>query len=235
MPDSPSALRVSLRAARANLGPGLALQAFAGALVAAYFLDEKTRAALDALAGFRERVGLPFALVSTACFGGLLPALMLRLMPAPPQGRHDSRQVAALTLFWAYKGWEVSFFYGLLALFVGEGRDFGTIATKTFIDQCVYSPFFTVPCAWFFYFWVENRFALAPVLTEFRRPGWFGRLVPLQVAGWGVWVPAVAIIFQLPTSLQLPLQNLVCCFYTLLVAFLTRPTGAGQPAPDHIP
>jgi hypothetical protein len=41
-----------------------------------------------------------------------------------------------------------------------------------------------------------------------------------------VWVPAVAIIFQLPTSLQLPLQNLVCCFYTLMVTFLTRPAAA---------
>ncbi len=223
MSDSPSSFHVAFRAARANLVPGLVLQAFAGALVAAYFWHEPTRASLDALAGFRERVGLPFALVSTALFGGLLPALVLRLTPTTSGRRHDGRQVAALTLFWAYKGWEVSFFYSLLALFVGEDRDFATIATKTFIDQCVYSPFFTVPCAWFFYSWVETRFAIAPVLQEFRRPGWFGRLVPLQVAGWGVWVPAVAIIFQLPTSLQLPLQNLVCCFYTLMVAFLTRP------------
>jgi hypothetical protein len=228
MSDTPSPLRISLRAARANLAPGLALQTFAGALVAAYFWHEPTRAALDALAVFRERVGLPFALVSTALFGGLLPALVIRSAIATQGPRHDWRQISAQTLFWAYKGWEVSFFYGLLARFVGEGRDFATIATKTFIDQCVYSPFFTVPCAWFFYRWVENRFVFAPVLAEFRRPGWYGRLMPLLVAGWGVWVPAVAIIFQLPTSLQLPLQNLVCCFYTLLVLFLTRPA---EPTP----
>jgi hypothetical protein len=222
MSDSPSSLRVSLRAARANLAPGLALQAFAGTLVAAYFLHAPARAALATLAAYRERVGLPFALMSTALFGGLLPALVLRLMPASPGQRQNGWQVAALTLFWAYKGWEVSFFYGVLAHFVGESRDFATIATKTFIDQCVYSPFFTVPCAWCFYRWVENHFAFAPVLAELRRPGWFSGLLPLQIAGWGVWVPAVAIIFQLPTSLQLPLQNLVCCFYTLLVACLTR-------------
>lgn len=226
MSDQTSPLRISLRAARANLAPGLALQAFAGALVAAYFLHDPTRAALDALAVFRERVGLPFALVSTAFFGGLLPALVMRFATATRGRRDDWRQVSAQTLFWAYKGWEVSFFYAVLARFVGEGRDFGTIATKTFIDQCVYSPFFTVPCAWFFYTWVEKRFSFAAVLREFRRPGWYGRLMPLLVAGWGVWVPAVAIIFQLPTSLQLPLQNLVCCFYTLMVAFLTRPPAA---------
>lgn len=230
MSATTSPLRQSLRAARANLVPGLVLQAFAGGLVAAYFWHAPTRGLLDALAGFRERVGLPFALVSTALFGGLLPALVMRFASATRSRRPDGRQIAAQTLYWAYKGWEVSFFYGLLARFVGEGRDFTTIATKTFIDQCVYSPFFTVPCAWFFYSWMGNRFIFAPVLAEFRRPGWFARLLPLQVAGWGVWVPAVAIIYQLPTSLQLPLQNLVCCFYTLLVLFLTRPAEP-TPAP----
>jgi hypothetical protein len=35
-------------------------------------------------------------------------------------------------------------------------------------------------------------------------------------------VPAVAIIYLLPTPLQLPLQNIVLCFYTLVVAHQVR-------------
>jgi hypothetical protein len=34
-------------------------------------------------------------------------------------------------------------------------------------------------------------------------------------------MPAVLLIYTMPTPLQLPLQNLVLCFYTLLVAHLT--------------
>ena len=53
MPDSP--LRQSLRAARANLGPGLVLQAFATALVTAYYLHAPSRAALEKLAAFQPK------------------------------------------------------------------------------------------------------------------------------------------------------------------------------------
>jgi hypothetical protein len=42
-----------------------------------------------------------------------------------------------------------------------------------------------------------------------------------MVANMGVWLPAVIIIYALPTPLQLPLQNIVLCFYTLIVAYQT--------------
>jgi hypothetical protein len=43
-----------------------------------------------------------------------------------------------------------------------------------------------------------------------------------MIANFAVWVPAVAIIYALPTALQLPLQNLVLLFFTLLLAHLNR-------------
>ena len=39
---------------------------------------------------------------------------------------------------------------------------------------------------------------------------------------WGVWVPAVTIIYSLPASLQIPLFNVVLCFYALLFSTLNR-------------
>lgn len=198
------------------------LQLFAGALVAAYFLHAPSRAALESLAAFRGEVGLPFALVSTAIFGALIPFGVLALRPAT-RGRYNLPQMAALTAFWAYKGFEVSVFYALQARWFGEGKGFGTIALKTFVDQFVYCPLLAAPCTWLVYAWVEHGFSGSHVRTEFRRSGWYSRCVlPLLVATWGVWVPAVAIIYLLPTALQLPLQNVVLCFFTLLVIFLTQ-------------
>ncbi len=198
------------------------LQAFAAALVAGYYLHAPSRAALEGLAEFRGEVGLPFALVSTAIFGAVIPFLVLGLRRAT-RHRYDLRQMGVLTLFWAYKGLEVAVFYALQARWFGEGTDFTTIALKTFVDQFVYCPLLAAPCTWLVYAWVEHGFSGAHLREEWRRPGWYARCVlPLLVATWGVWVPAVAIIYLLPTALQLPLQNVVLCFFTLLVIFLTR-------------
>lgn len=220
-------LRASLLAARANLAPGLVLQAFALALAGGYYLHAPSRAALERLASFRAEIGLPFALVSTALFGALIPFAVLRLSKAT-RHRYTPAQMTALVAFWAYKGIEVSLFYTLQARVFGEDTSFSTIVLKTFVDQFVYCPLIAVPCTWFIYTWVELGFRGAPLLAEWRRKGWFVRcILPLLLATWGIWVPAVAIIYLLPTALQLLLQNVVLCFFTLLVIFLTRrPQGA---------
>lgn len=218
--DSP--LRQSLRAARANLGPGVVLQCFAAALVGAYYLHAPSRAAFERLAALRTEVGVFFDLVSTGTFGALIPFAVLRVME-PGKRRYGFAQMSALGGFWAYKGFEVSLFYSWQARWFGEGKDFATIAIKTFNDQFVYCSLFAVPCTWLIYTWVEHDFATAHLAAEWRKPGWYARCVlPLLVATWGVWVPAVAIIYLLPTALQLPLQNVVLCFFTLLVIFMTR-------------
>lgn len=235
-----SPLRQSLRAARANLGPGLALQAFATALVAAYYLHAPSRTALERLAAFRTEVGLPFALVSTALFGAVIPFVVLRLSVAGRR-RYGLAQMLVLTAFWAYKGLEVSVFYALQAQWFGEGKDVATIILKTLNDQFVYCPLLAVPATWFVYAWVEHGFSGEHLAAEWRRPGWYGRCaMPLLVATWAVWVPAVAIIYLLPTALQLPLQNVVLCFFTLLVIFMTQrrapaPTPPNSAAPNPKP
>lgn len=219
-----SPLRASLLAARANLAPGLVLQAFAGALVAAYYLHAPSHAALERLAEFRDEVGPLFAIVSTALFGAVIPLGVLQLRRAT-RGRYDAAQMAVLIAFWAYKGLEVSIFYALQARWFGEGTNFATIAPKTFVDQFVYGPLFAVPATWVVYDWVEHRFDRNRIAGQLRRTGWYARhCLPLLVASWGVWMPAVIIIYLLPTALQLPLQNAVLCFFTLLVMFMSKRT-----------
>jgi hypothetical protein len=39
---------------------------------------------------------------------------------------------------------------------------------------------------------------------------------------WAVWIPAVAIIYCLPPPLQIPLFNLVLCFWVLVLSFISR-------------
>ncbi|MDE3084127.1 MAG: hypothetical protein KGJ37_02765 [Verrucomicrobiota bacterium] len=211
-----------LRAARAHLAPGLALQACALALVLAYYFHAPTHAAFDALAAFRVRTGWSYGIVATGFFGGLLPFIYLKLHPAS-RGRYVWSQGALLMAFWAYKGFEVDLWYRLLNAVIGPSHDVATIAIKTCLDQFVYCPLFAVPVTTLVYAWCEARFDTAAVWADARTRGWYGRRVlPMLIGNLGVWVPTVCIIYALPLPLQLPLFNLVLCFFTLMLAHMSQ-------------
>lgn len=217
-----------LRGARATIGPGLVLQISALVLVIAYYRHAPTHAAVNALAALHERTGLRFGVVSTGFFGGLLPFLYLRQRRAT-RNRFTWAGGLALTAFWAYKGIEVDLWYRLLAHVVGTGATAGTIVTKMFLDQFVYCPVFAVPVTVIVYDAIEARFDLRRVIADIRAGDWYRRRVlPVLISNLGVWVPAVCIVYALPTPLQLPLQNLVLCFFTILLAHV-MPTATRGP------
>jgi hypothetical protein len=220
--------RAGWRGARRLLWPGLALQAMALTLVMAYYRHAPTREALEAVTAFRARTGFFFGMVSTGLVGGLVPLLYFRSRPATRQ-RYSARDGAGLVAFWAYKGLEIELFYRLLAHTVGERPDATTIAIKTAIDQFIYCPFFAVPTTVLAYAWIGAHYDARRVLADLRAGSWYRRRVlPVLISNLGVWVPAVCIIYAMPTPLQLPLQNLVLCFFTLLLAHVTETTQQAQ-------
>ncbi len=218
-----------LHGARANLVPGLVLQAAALALVLGYFAVPAVHDGLARLAAFRQSAGFGFAIVSTGLCGGVLPFLYLRYGSNNPRAERDHplNQGVVLTLFWAYKGFEIDCFYRLEALLFGSGHGFATIAAKLVFDQFVYCPLFAVPVTAAIYQAADPRGGWAVAFTDLRAPRWYGRRVlPVLIANIGVWGPAVILIYTLPTPLQLPLQNLILCFFTLIVAHQTRTSPA---------
>jgi hypothetical protein len=225
------AWHAGIRGARANLLPGIVLQLTALGIVLAYYHHGPTRAAFEQLTALRADTGLLFGVVSTGFFGGLLPVLYLCALPAS-RHQYGWRQGLILTAFWGYKGLEVEVWYRLLALVVGSGHDLSTIALKTLLDQALYCPVLAIPLTAVVYQWCAAGGSLRKVAADLRTPGWYGRSVlPTLLANAGVWIPAVAIIYALPTPLQLPLQNLVLMFFTLLLAHLNaqevRPGSEG--------
>lgn len=212
--------RIGLRSARANLLPGLVLQVVALALVLAYYNHAPTRGWLDRLAEFRRETGYTYSFFATAIFGGVLPCLYLKLRSAT-RHRYDARQNTFLIFFWACRGLEVDIWYRILARVVGEGTDVATIATKLTLDQFVYCPIWAVPLTAVAYAWCETRFDTKAVVADLRAPRWYlRRSIPVLISNYGVWVPVVCIIYSLPTPLQIPLFNLVLCFFTLLLAHI---------------
>jgi hypothetical protein len=211
-----------LRGARANLVPGLILQFFALTLVLAYYFHPPTRVWCEKLAAFRTEQGFIYSFVATSFFGGLLPCLYLKLNRAT-RDRYNFKQNLLLLAFWAYKGVEVDLWYRLLVRFVGAGTDLRTVLIKMSLDQFVICPLFFVPVTVIVYTWCESRFDTAALIADWRAPGWYGRRVPpMLISNLGVWTPTVCIIYSLPSTLQIPLFNLVLCFFTLLLAHLAK-------------
>jgi len=213
--------RSGLQGLKAHFRAGLALQAAALALVLAYYHSAAARDALDRLMDFKLRTGFAFGIASTGLCGGLLPYAYLHYEGLKRTGRprYGWRQGLGLTAFWAYKGFEVDLFYRVLARTIGPGHDVRTVLAKAFTDQFVYCPCFAVPVTVALYQWVDAHGRAGEVAADLRAPRWYARRVlPILISNAGVWIPAVAIIYSLPTPLQLPLQNIVLCFFTLLVA-----------------
>jgi hypothetical protein len=217
---------LGLRGARANLVPGLVLQAVALVIGLLYYFNEPVRHAMEQLSAFRSRTGFLYSCVSTAFFGGLLPCIYMALQPST-RGRYDGRQVLGLTLVWAYKGVEVDLWYRFLAHTVGTQVDAQSVVTKMILDQFVYCPIWAVPTVTLAYLWIESGYDTAATLRDLRAPRWYLRhALPNLISNIGVWVPTVCVIYSLPTTLQIPLFNLVLCFYTLLLAHMMRKTSA---------
>lgn len=227
--------RSGLRGARANLLPGIVLQLAALALVLGYYHDPRLHAALARLEDFRRSAGFAFGIVSTGVAGGILPFVYLHFGSRDRAGhpRFSWIQGLGLTVFWAYKGFEVDLWYRLQAHVFGSGHGAGTIALKVVMDQFGYCPLFAVPVTAAVYQAIDSRRGAPGLRADLRQPGWYRRrALPVLISNLGVWLPTVAILYALPTPLQLPLQNIVLCFYTLIVAHQTRgelaPAGGPQ-------
>jgi hypothetical protein len=229
--------RSGLQGARAHFWPGVALQAVALALVVGYYHLALARAAFTRLMELKLEVGSGFGVITTGLFAGLLPFLYLHSAKYRGGRAHYTwGQGLGLTAFWAYKGIEIDLFYRLLARWVGAGHGVATIAEKALIDQFFYCPVFAVPVTVLVYQWVENHFDFQVLLADMRAPQWYRRRVlPVMISNLGVWIPAVAIIYALPTPLELPLQNLVLCFFTLMIAHQTRAQAAERAEALDVP
>ncbi len=217
--------RASLRAARANVVPGVILWSIGLALVLAYYFHPPTHAVLERITGLRDRLGFGFPVIGTVLCGGILPILYLRRDPAV-RDDYRLRNCVFLVLFWAYKGVEIELWYRFLAFLVGHGNDLRTVLIKSFLDQVVYCPLYAVPMTVVGLSFNHAGLRLAPLVADFRAGGWYRRhILPTLIANAAIWVPVVFLVYSLPLSLQTLLFDLVLCFYILMVAHITRRQG----------
>lgn len=218
-PEAP--WRAGLHSARALLWPGLALQTAAVALVLAYYFLPATQGVFARIAAWQTAGGLAFSALSTAICGGLVPFLFLHWHPET-RTNHPWRHLWFFIVFWSWKGAEVDLWYRLLSHLYGTGHDVRTIALKVVTDQFVYNTVYTSPIGSLCFAWKDAGYRWAPVAADLRAGKWYyRRILPVLCAVWTLWIPVVCCVYALPVPLQMPLFDVVLCFWAMLYAHIT--------------
>jgi len=214
--------RAGLHSIRALLVPGLVLQAVALAVVLGYYFVPATAGFFAQLGRWQAEGGYAFSAVTTGFCGGLLPFLFLRLHP-DTRHAHPGPHLIFFVLFWAWKGAEVDLWYRTLAWFYGDDHAAGTIARKVLSDQFGFNPLYASPVGNLCFAWKDAGFRWGPVADDLRAGRWYvRRVLPVLLAVWFLWIPVTACVYSLPAPLQMPLFNVVLCFWSMLFAHITN-------------
>jgi hypothetical protein len=209
-------------ALKQNLLPGLVLQCFALAIVLIYFFVPASQPVYAWFGVLKHEYGFLYAFVATAFFGGLVPFLYLWLSGRIEPSRSAFALLLFYVIFWGLKGMEVDFFYQLQGSWFGYENTINTIATKVVVDQFLYSALWAAPMITITYLWMENGFSFRACKSAMTKSFFLVKIPTVVFSNWLVWVPAVSIVYSMPQDLQIPLFNLVLCFWVLILAVLNK-------------
>jgi hypothetical protein len=125
-------------------------------------------------------------------------------------------------ILWGLKGMEVDLLYRCQVMMFGEGKDFVTLLSKTLFDQFIYVPIWGLTSCAIAMTWRQCGFNFGKTLRALSDKRWWtDSLMVMLVPNWLIWIVAVVAIYCLPLALQVPVQNLVLCFWCILLIFLS--------------
>jgi hypothetical protein len=211
-----------LAALKKNLLPGLVLQLFAASILIIYFFVPASKPVFSWFGLLKQQYGFAYSFIATAIFGGLIPFLYLWLSNSLNPKRSILGLLVFYIIFWGLKGMEVDFFYRLQADWFGMDNEVKTIATKMAVDQFLYSALWAAPGITIVYLWMESNWSITECKRAMDRKFFCVKIPTVILSNWLVWIPAVCVVYAMPGELQIPLFNLVLCFWVLLLAVLNK-------------
>lgn len=210
-----------LAAARKNAGPGLLLQGFALVLVVLYYFNPSVHQLLMRIPEIKQRMGIFFPILGTAFFGGVIPFVFMAIRKDIARAQYVPH-LLFLTGFWAINGVLIDLLYQVQTVLFGDSPNAVTILKKVFVDQFIFSVFWSAPFAAVMMKWKQCGFSFRKTRKQLSLRTLFIEIPSILISLWGVWIPAVAIVYSLPLALQFPLFNIVLCFWSLLLTALNN-------------
>ncbi len=233
MPNSPATARreapwlAGLRAARANVLPGLLVQAIMLAVLLGYYFYPPTRDALNRLADLKQRWGYGYSAIAAIVAGAFVPEVMRIMVFQKGRVRRANFHNLIFTVpFWCGMGLVVDLLYRCQAVWFGSEVTFPIVVRKVLVDQFLYNPIFAAPVTAILYDW-KNRGYPARILGGFLTINYYrDTVLPTLFATWGVWIPIVSILYSLPQLLQVPLFALALSLWVILYTWMSEQRAA---------
>ncbi|WP_395341360.1 hypothetical protein PN836_019055 [Ningiella sp. W23] len=209
-----------------NLKPALYLQLIALCLALSYFYWDAAQPTFSFFAELKSTYGRVFAILSTSIFGGLIPFLIL-LRTGQVRGQ-VIQQMLFYCLLWGFMGFVIDEFYQFQSVMFGDDNALETVVKKVLCDQFIFSAFFASPFLTFWFLFRDCRFSVTIFTKTFHFALFINQVFTTLVSTWIVWIPAVSIIYSMPSDLQVPLFNLVLCMFVLIVAIVNSDKESPQ-------
>ncbi|NJM38903.1 MAG: hypothetical protein HC845_14130 [Akkermansiaceae bacterium] len=225
---SPTLLReppwaAGLRAARANLVPGLIVQTMMLAIVLAYFFYPPLRSWLNDLAEIKNRTSYGYTAISSIIAGAFIPELLrIVVFQRGKIVRSNFSNLLFTVPLYAVLGTLVDFFFRCQASWFGDEATFSVVTKKVLVDQFIYNPFYAAPVQAWLYDWKNRGFPTAGISSFFTIRYYREKIVPLLFATWGVWIPITAILYSLPSNLQIPLFGLALSMWVMVLTWMSE-------------
>jgi hypothetical protein len=159
-------------------------------------------------------------MIATAIFGGIIPYIYL--LSTGKTKKHPIKDLIFFIIFWAERGIEVDLLYTFQAKLFGIENTFKVLASKVFCDQFIYAAIIAAPVIAAVYHWKAYDYKFKGLLKKFDKKFFHIQIPAMIISNWLVWMPAVLIIYSLPLALQIPMFNIVLCFWVLLVEVLNK-------------
>lgn len=216
-------LALGIEAIRANMLPGLVLQAVMLLIVVGYFFSPAFAGALDRFAEFKRAHGLVFVVLATIVAASIVPEIFLVLFF---QRGHvhakNFRNILFTAPLWGVDGVTVDYLYRALAAVFGDTASVPVVLAKICVDQFGYNVFFAAPYGVLAYQWKNSGFDCAELRRNLTLEYYRQKIIPTLFTTWAVWIPLMAMIYSLPLPLQFPLFSLALSFWVLLLTYMTN-------------
>jgi hypothetical protein len=214
-----SPLAAATAALRGFWKPFLLIQLAAVVLAVAFRTSATFRDACAVAAGWKVSGGLPFASLTGALAGGVLPELakLIALGPAAVAGR--TAEIAFNVAFFSLNGVVIDLLYRGEAYLFGDGAGVRTVVEKVAFDQFVFTPTWLAVIVVLF-LWRQRAFSVSAVRAALGRGFYQQRVVPLLLPNWLFWIPMVSIIYALPGTLQFLMFIPALAAWSLIMVFI---------------
>jgi hypothetical protein len=212
-----------LRAARANVLPGLIVQALMLSTLMAYYFYPPARGGFDQLAAVKARLGYGYSAINSIVAGAVIPELLRILFFQRGKFRRSNLSNLLFTApFWCLMGLAVDYFYRCQAGWFGGEVTVAVVTKKVLVDQFLYNPLFACPVTTWLYDWKSRGFRFHGTDVFFTGAYYRDHVLPTLFATWGVWIPVMLILYSLPSMLQIPLFGLALSLWVMLYTWMSE-------------